>query len=165
MGIPFTIDSDLGTADSTLYTADMTELSDVIDPSDEILTLMKIRLVLSYDGKSYPVYTVVPKNRKFDYVLMALPDLVTDDDKDTNAYECTQLFDIVTFGGERGSWKAANSLSTQIMTNIIKREIKTTNFQSTVKPIIDSTNHFIEIVQSGLVMRKLIRFRYNIQQL
>jgi hypothetical protein len=92
-------------------------------------------------------------------------ELVDDSTKDNNSYECTQFFDIVTFGGERGSWKACSSLATQIMNEIMKQDITTTNFKSTVTPVIDSTNNFVEEVRGGLVVRKLIRFRYNIQQI
>ena len=137
----------------------------ILDPSDEILTLFHRRLSLTYDGKEYKVYTVVPKNVEFDYVLMAPVELVDDSTKDNFIYECTQLFDIVTFGGERGSWKACNSLASQIMDEIQRQDITTTNFKGTVEPFLDSTNHFIEEVEGGLIMRKLIRFRYNLQQI
>jgi hypothetical protein len=136
-----------------------------MDPSDEILAEFKRRLILSYDSKDFPVYTIVPNSVQFDYVLMNQSELTDDSAKDSNSYECTQLFDIVTFGGQRGSWRAANSLGTQIMRAIMKQDITTQNFKSTVAPIIDSTNHFIENVEGGLVMRKLIRFRYNLQQI
>jgi hypothetical protein len=136
-----------------------------VDPSDEIMTELHQRLSLSYNGKSYPVYTVVPKNTAYNYVLMAPLDLIDDSTKDSNMYECTQLFDIVCFGGERGSWKAANSLAGQIMDEIMKVPIVTQNFKSTVSPIIDSTNNFVEDVEGGITTRKLIRFRYNIQQI
>jgi len=138
----------------------------ILDPSDEILTEMHKRLsALAYDGKSYPTYTIVPKKVEFDYVLMAPVEIIDDSTKDNFIYECTQLFDIVTFGGERGSWKACNSLASQIMDKIQGQDITTANFKVTVEPFIDSTNHFIEEVQGGLIMRKLIRFRYNLQQI
>jgi hypothetical protein len=165
VGTPLTTDSTLYTSDSTFLTADMTEVMDAMDPSDEILTLMYGRLSLSYDSKNYNVYTVVPKKVPFDYVLMAPPEIVNDDDKDSNAYEVTQLFDIVTNGGERGSWKAASSLASQIMKAIMKKDITTANFQATVKPIVDSTNNFVEETEVGIIVRKLIRFRYNLQQI
>ena len=137
----------------------------IYDPSDEVMKEMKRRLTLTFNGKTYPVYSVVPKNTPYDYVLMAPLDLLDDSTKDSFIYECTQLFDIVTFGGERGSWKAANSLATQLMTDIQGQDIITEHFKATVEPFIDSTNHFIEEVQGGLMMRKLIRFRYKIQQI
>lgn len=145
-------------------------------PGDEILTELFTRFTLSkdssgrdvriitYSGKEYPVYSVVPKNTSFDYVSVNPIELVDDSTKDNNSYECTQLFDIVTFGGERGSWKAANHLADEILKALMKQEIVTQNFKSTVWPIIDSTNNFVEDVEGGLVMRKLIRFRYNLEQ-
>lgn len=137
----------------------------ILDPSDEILSVMYGRLTLSYSGKSYPVYTVVPKNTEYDYVLMASPELIEDSAKGNHEYECTQLFDIVVFGGERGSLKAVNSISSQIFDAIKDNFIVTPNFKQTVEPVIDSTNNFGESVEGGTIQRKLIRFRYNIQQI
>jgi hypothetical protein len=71
----------------------------------------------------------------------------------------------VAYGKERGSWKSCNSLSSQIMEAIQGTDIITPNFKVTIEPALDSTNHFIEKVEGGLIMRKLIRFRYNIQQI
>lgn len=135
-----------------------------MDPNDEILTLFKQRLSsLSYNGKAYPVYMTVPKGIDFDYVLMAPVEYVDDSAKGMNSYECTQLFDIVT-KDQRGSWKACNSLASQIMSFIVKQDITTQNWKSTVEPIVDSSNAFQELVDGGVILRKLIRFRFNIQQ-
>lgn len=148
----------------------------ILDPSDEIMTEMRSRFtsaidgegkpvrVVSYGGKDYPIYTVVPQDTPFDYVLMSPLEMIDDSTKDSFIYECTQLWDIVTFGGKRGSWKAANSISSQLMNTIQGVKITTEHFKSTVEPYIDSTNTFPEEIEGGLIMRKLIRFRYNLQQ-
>ena len=111
-----------------------------MDPNDEILTLFTQRLsALTYEGKAYPVYTVVPKGTEFDYVLMAPVEYIDDSAKDTNSYECTQLFDVVTVN-QRGSWKGCNSLCGQIMAQIMKKDITTQHWKSTV----ETTNEKID---------------------
>jgi hypothetical protein len=136
-----------------------------VDPNDEILALFMHRLsALTYDGVSYPIYTVVPQNTAFNYVLMAPVEFVDDSAKGINSYECTQLFDVVTLDKGRNSWKACNSLCGQIMDEIMKLDLVTQNWHSTVEPVVDGSNAFMESVEGGVILRKLIRFRYNLQQ-
>lgn len=116
------------------------------------------------DGIIYPIYSTVPKGVPFNYILMNPVEYIDDSAKDTDSYECTQLWDIVTFGGERGSWKPCLSIATDIKRKVMKQDITTENFKSTVEPIIDSSIHQTMEVENGLIMRSLIRFRFNIQQ-
>lgn len=147
-----------------------------LEPNNELLTALIQRFNISQidgrdvraivvDGKIYPIYSVVPKDTPFNYVLMNPVEYIDDSAKDSHSYECTQLWDVVTFGGERGSWKPCNYIVSEIKKQIMKGNITTDNFQSTVEPIVDSTIHQIEEVEGGLIMRALIRFRFNIQQI
>lgn len=132
-------------------------------PDNEILEDFKRRLTLSYNGKSYPVYTVPPKNPD-QYVLINNPEYTDDSTKDHYIYECTVLFDIVTKGGERGIWGAANDLMAQIQYEIINRPILTVNYTSTVDPYVDSVNSVQSISDGGNILRKLLRIRFKLQQ-
>lgn len=121
--------------------------------------------VVTYDGKDYPVYSVVPKNTSMNYIAMNPVEYVDDSTKDMNMYECTQLFDIVIMGSERGSWSIPNGIADEILKRITKQRIITQKFVSTVYPIVDSVISYTEEVESGLILRRLVRLRYNIQQI
>lgn len=147
-----------------------------LEPNNELLTALIQRFNTSQidgrdvrsivvDGKIYPIYSVVPKGTPFNYIAMNPVEYVDESSKDSHAYECTQLWDVVTFGGERGSWKPCNDIVSEIKKQIMKVNITTDNFKSTVEPIVDSTIRQIEEVEGGLILRALIRFRFNIQQI
>lgn len=139
------------------------------DPADEIMKEFKHRLAsVTYGTVTYAIYSIPPKNTAYNYILMYPPEITDDSCKDNYIYECTMLFDVVTSGAvgkERGSWKAANSIVGQILDEIIRQPIETSSYKSTVDPYVDSLNNLIEDVEGGVIMRKLLRIRFNIQQI
>lgn len=138
------------------------------DPTDEILTGFYLALNgnLTYDEVNWPVYTIADEAQNYNYVLLDDVFLVDDMTKDKWISEGTILIDIVGGAmGKRGTLKGVNSICNQIMLLTVKKDLTLTNFAWVIKPYLDSVNIIKEDQETSIIIRKLLRLRFSVQQL
>jgi hypothetical protein len=138
------------------------------DPTDEILTAFYSALNgnLTYSDVNWPVYTSADTDQNYNYVLLDDVFLTNDMTKDAFISEGTILIDIVGGAmGKRGTLKGVNSICNQILLLVIKKDLTLTNFAWEVLPYLDSVNIIKEEQETSIIIRKLLRLRFSIEQI
>jgi hypothetical protein len=133
----------------------------MIDPSNAILNsvyrLLKDQLV--YKNKTYPVYT--SPEGSYDFVALSGIESLDDSTDTWDGHECAFTLDIVTKANE---WKPADSISSQILSLLVDKELVIEGFKLTVYPRKDSITPFIERKETELIYRKVIRIILKLKE-
>ena len=140
------------------------------DPSEEILDAVETTLEgnLKYPastGDIWHVYADDPRGEGGRYVVMV--DLNMYDDGGDNTLDCDLTIEVVDGGRYVGNAKTApvNSIGSQIMALLSKKNISMTNYKMTVLPFLEEGDVFRDIISSGMVVpRKVLRFRFSCKE-
>jgi hypothetical protein len=135
------------------------------DPSDQIISAFYAALngQLSYGSVNWPVYTSSPSGT--DYVLIGDLDLVDASAKIERLHEGTITVEIVNGGNNKTfSRKKVNDIADDILGKIAYVYLSMTGFAMVVAPYVESMNTYEETNDTEIVVRKLITFRFIVQQ-
>ena len=135
------------------------------DPSDQIIGAFYTALNgnLSYGSTNWPVYTSSPSGT--DYVLIGDLDLVDASAKIERLHEGTIIVEVVNGGNNKTfSRKKVNDISDDILSRIAYVYLTMTGFSFVVAPYVEAMNTFEETTDTEIVVRKLITFRFIVQQ-
>jgi len=139
----------------------------MIDPSSEILTAFYTALNgnLSYSSETWAVYTSVPKSDADKYVVLEELSVSDDNTKDSNHWDCSLTIEVV--GGisiGQVSMKPVDSITSQILNALFKVDLSMPSFSMTVLPWFDDVSKYTDLVGSGILARKAIRVRFEVQE-
>ena len=138
------------------------------DPSSEILksvyTLLNNNLVV--DTVNYPVYSIVPNDIEYNYVHISGLNLTDNGTKDSYTSMVAILCDVVTGGFKnRGTWTIADSIANQLQVLFVRKNLTFTNFKISVLPFLESNLQLEEKTDTGLILRKELRYIFSVQQI
>lgn len=135
------------------------------DPTDAIITAFYTTLngQLSYNSKNWPFKTFGEASEDYDNVMLTDVTVGDDGSQTQNITDCSVILDVRQGSKNLGSWKATNSVSDQIVQLLVKKPISFTGYGLT-RDIFFSSNLVTEYTGEYIIMRKILRFTFKLQE-
>jgi hypothetical protein len=140
------------------------------DPSDAIYNGFKNLLTgnLTYGGRTFLVYIDDFKvsNNQLHQVLISDLELLDNGDKDHFISNCSLLIEVIDGGyQQRPRRSILDNIGNQITQLIMKRPVLISGFSLAVSPHVESITHIKEEGDNTIILRKLIRINFDVEQL
>lgn len=138
------------------------------DPSIEIYTAIETLLSgLTYGGRIWNVYMDIPFNKSLQYIWLKDVYFTEDGTEDYYITDCTITIEVGASGRKQlGNKTAINSIKTQILQLLIKKNLSLSGFVVCYGPILESSVVIPnEVSEKGILNREELRIFMKTQQL